>query len=334
MSNSKNIIIPARFESQIQSMLARLQLEEAPVEQERKQEEDIVMCEVKEVIDHRVSSSGEYQFKLSFTDGDICWVNDSECDAEYYIRHYLSNNAPNVRTIYCVCRVSSKTQAGPDHVSLDAQASRLVNASIMLQSTSNKPLRTKIVKISASAYKGIPSALQEIADVAQRDDFIAIYRVDRLSRNIEKYMEFLNNLYARGVKIYSQNENLWFDDKNKLRFYQCILSAQMESKAISERVHLSLDHRRKRGDASLGSVTYGYCLVREDAENPGSRLVCVQNDAEQEILTWIYTWSQQGNPDEWIATELNRRGLKKRSRTWTADIVHRITRSKKRRVEN
>lgn len=307
--------IPAGYENHVSELLTKLMMtdekvvvQEDPIDTKRN-------FEVTRVSGHRISDEGIWQFKVHFKGyqgGE--WVDDSDCDCESHIRTYFDGLDGSIKTVYCICRVSSKNQAGPGHVSLEAQEQLLIRTArekfpLYCQ------LRIKILKISASAYRGIPDVLQRVGNAAAPGDVIMIYRVDRLSRNIVKYLSFLEELNDYGVLIFAQDEDIWYSE-NKLEFIQGILDANKEAVLIGKRVKLSLEKRRCRGDEVLGSLPYGYKTER-DKDN---RVLRVHNLAEQNVINYIKRQLKKYSPAK-VAEFLNEKGVKKRGRRWTAGMV-------------
>lgn len=325
MSQKRNSVamdIPTEYESEVSELLVQLMMadNEKPVEPEPELKQEF---EVTRVSSHRVTEEGIWQFKVHFkgerTGGE--WINDEDCFCEKNIRDYFisvaSKGQGSIKTIHCICRVSSKSQAGPNHVSLEAQEDRLIRTAREKFGT-NMFTRVKIYKISASAYRGIPTVLQNIGNNATAGDAILTYRVDRLSRNIVKFLSFLEDLNERNVRIFAHDENLWYHEK-KLEFIQGILDANKEAAIIGKRVKLSLERRRERGDEVFGSVPYGFKTQR----GKDNRLIRIRNVVEQKVIRCIERdLSKNYRPDQ-IAARLNASGIKKRGRRWTAGMIKR-----------
>jgi len=312
--------IPEQYQDQISELLVQLLMTDEHVEKKEKIEPepaDLEM-EVSRVSAHRITETGVWQFKVHFKgyrdNGE--WVNDADCHCEKTIREYLNTLAKPVKTIYCVCRVSSKNQTGPKHVSLDAQEHRLLQTARTRFGAANPATRIKTFKISASAYRGIPNVLQNIGEAAASGDAILTYRVDRLSRNIVKFLSFLEELNERGVQILAQDENIWYHEK-KLEFIQGILDANKEAFVIGKRVKLSLERRRARGDEVFGSVPYGFSIKR----GQDNRLVRVRNVVEQNVIRRIERELALKRTTKQIAEDLNAAGIRKRNRRWTSAMV-------------
>jgi DNA invertase Pin-like site-specific DNA recombinase len=290
---------------------------DVPPEQESKH------CEIKRVVGHRVtdrmgrpvqagSPGNGWQFQILFKGSDRTteWVDDCDCDCEKSINEYLARIGAG-RTIYCLCRVSSKKQTGPRHVSLEAQEQRIRQTIHQLYGEAAG--RVKTVKLSASAYRGIPTALSRIGEAARPGDVIFIYRIDRLSRNIFKYLAFLEELNTRGVLIYAVDEGIWYHNR-RLNFMQGILDANKEAEIIGRRVKSSLEYLRSIGRESSGSTSYGWRMIR-DREN---RLVRVKNLEESRVIKRIK--EARLHPTD-IAEELNEEGIMKRGKRWNASMV-------------
>lgn len=290
------------------------------------QVEQDVMVKVTKVLDHE-EKAGEYMFKLRYTDGTVKWVDDADCDCETLIRAYLE-----VKTMYLICRVSSKSQLGPTHVSIEVQEAQL-------RELAKKYLgyRVKVVKISASAYKNVPFQLIEIGNIAKEGDAVFVYRVDRLSRNIALFLAFLSGLSQKKVSVYAMSENLWYcdfinkkketqQDNEAFRFIQHVMDAQRESLNISTRVRDSVEKRVSRGDQALGNVKYGLMTGREDKTNKilvlpnqeEQNMIGLVNDQYEELRVVIGTKVGRCRS---IAEDLNSKGVMKRGKVWTASGV-------------
>lgn len=261
--------------------------------------------EVDSVIDHSVDSEGNYSFKLKFhgtREGE--WIDDENTNCENLIMKYKQ-----IPTVYVFCRVSSKGQIGENHVSLDAQESKLVE-----MATEKFPgLRIKTYKISASAYKSIPDVLLMIGEAAISGSHIIVYRIDRLSRNIIESLQWIDELSLKNVGIHS------FADKksyktDRIEFIQSILNSQKESILIGDRVKMSINKRKERGDESLGSVPYGKKLKRTET----GKLEIVEDIDALNCIEYIKNSTFNSKK---IVEILNKKGLKKRGKKWSRNMV-------------
>lgn len=301
----------------VRRLLERLEMQDNQVVEEKaSQLNNEEQYEVTSVCGHRQNKDGSFSWRVRFKGYPAKpeWVDDLDCHCEAKIQAYLADHAPFIRTVYGLCRVSSKNQTGPTHVSLAAQEHLIRRTAKSLDLAQDEVMRVKIYSISASAYQGIPKQLKYIAEVARPRDILITYRVDRLSRNIVRFLGMLEDINEKGVLIYAQDENLWYHNA-KLDFLQCILDANKEAAVISKRVRLSVEHRRRRGDY-IGSAPFGYRLARD----PKTRAVTKNvNPEEQQVIARIK--KSRIRDDHSLAETLNKEGIKKRGRTWTPAMV-------------
>jgi len=304
---SRKITIPAEYEAVVLKMLEEMQIQDGKATVPERQEPGFV--EVRKVLDCK-NNGHNFQFLLKFSDHTQEWVDDKDTNCEWLISEFLAKRG--IPTMYLIARVSTKIQAGDDKLSLDAQESEML--AWAEQKLQGQHVRIKIVRISASAYKGIPKDMQKITEAANDGDSIICYRVDRLSRNIVRFLEVLENLDERGVEIFSLTDGLNYTE-HKLEMIELILQAQKESVMIGKRVKMGVEKRKQRGDETLGAAPYGQCLVREQ----GGRIVLAPAAHEQEVIEMI----RQGA----TATELNEQGKLKRGKRWSAAMVRGVRNS-------
>jgi len=274
-------------------------------------------AEVSSITNFSNNTNNKYNFQLLFKDGSAEWVADEDTNCEQLISEYL--HGKGINTTYLLCRVSTKEQSGDTHVSLEAQEQELSKAAV--NGVLAYGTRLKTIKISKSAYTGIPSELQNIGECAQRGDNIYIYRVDRLSRNIVKYLDFLEEIANKGVNIYAFSENISYN-KNKTQFIQGILDAQKESEAIGARVRLAIKRKRERGDEQIGGLPYGKCYKRSE----NGTMKVIDKLSEQSIIKRIKRMAKTKTSLKNIATKLNEDGIRKKNKPWTASSVRSVLR--------
>lgn len=324
-----NMKVPEDIVSQMQAYMEKLKLTsnfqtETSSNEEEEYEEEGVDIEVNGVYDHRITPNGVWQFKIGWKNSRVReWVDDSDCNCEMMIAKYLKGKS--VRTAYLFCRVSTADQATSVNVSLDGQAAELRRAA----EAQTIYQRIKVYSISQSAYKNIPKTLSRIGEACLPEDGIFVWRVDRLSRNIVKYLSWMEDLNDRNVILYSHQENISYS-KNKLAFLQAVLDAQKEAALLGERIKMSYRMKKERGDEKIGSLPYGKKYHRILRPDGGTlKKIVVDNPEEMAIIDRImacdYRFSAQ------IADELNSEGLKKRGRPWTKMSVIRLRPKKKLR---
>ena len=306
--------VPENMLAEMQAYMERLKLSSTiePVEETMT---DVVQCEVSGVFDHKVEN-GIWQFQVAWKGlRKKEWVNDEDCNCDSAIAKYLKDK--NIHTAYLFCRVSTPDQATSVNVSLEAQASELRTAAINFE-------RIKVYSISQSAFRNIPKTLRSIGESALSGDGIFVWRVDRLSRNIIKYLAWIEELNDRGVILYSHQENLIYSEK-KLDFLQAVLNAQREAVILGERVKLSYKHKRERGDERVGGLPYGkkyHRLLREDGMT--MRKTVVDHPDEMAVVDRIVKNKCESAAK--LAEQLNREGITKRGRKWNRLSVIRLHR--------
>ena len=310
--------VPENMLAEMQAYMERLQLSSTVEHVEEAMTDDVVQCEVSGVFDHRVSE-GIWQFQVAWKGfRKKEWVNDEDCNCDYAISKYLKDK--NIHTAYLFCRVSTTDQATSVNVSLEAQASELRTAAVATKNFE----RIKVFSISQSAFRNIPKTLRIIGESALSGDGIFVWRVDRLSRNIIKYLAWIEELNDRGVTLYSHQENLRYSEK-KLDFLQAILYAQREAVILGERVKLAYKHKRERGDERVGGLPYGkkyHRLLREDGMT--LRKTVVDHPDEMAVLDRIV--KNRCESADKLAQQLNSEGITKRGRKWNKLSIIRLHR--------
>ena len=333
-SDTANITlqVPANMVGQLQEFLQNLQLgaEGTPmvvntsVESDEEYVDEYVEAEVKSVIGHRVLQGGRWEFNINFGRGNTEWVPDDECSCEEKITAYLNAKAPEVKTIHIVCRVSTKSQTSCTSTSLEGQEAEIKDGI----SGGSENTRLRVHKISNSAYKGIPKTMRNIGRSVRRGDEIIVWRVDRLSRNIVLFMQWLEDLRKRGIEIKSQVEKLSYS-KQRLEFIQKIVDAQKEAEALGQRIKLSYKQKRERGDDRIGGLPYGYKYHRlmNRQRTQVIRKAVIPHRNEQSLLARIFASKDSASE---LAEKLNSGGIFKRGRKWNRAMILRIRKSYKK----
>jgi len=276
------------------------------------------LCVVKKIHDHSTDGHGNFKFLIQWSnDKNLEWVNDSDCQCEDIISEYLSNIG--VTTKYLFCRVSSQNQAQTTSISLDAQEAELKHRLGIVLSHN---IRIKVYSISQSAYKSIPKDLQIIGEAARKGDAIMVWRVDRLSRNIINYLSWCESLDSRGVMIYSMENNITYSN-NKHEFIQEIMNAQKEAIMLGDRIKMAIRHKIARGDEHIGSLVYGkkYNRISDPTTGKTIKMTVVNDEDELKIIQEIKT---SKTTPKYLANHLNLRGIKKKGRKWTPQMIQRI----------
>jgi len=305
--STKTIQVPADQEHLVLQFLQSLSVQQvdeqahAP-EPEQDGEYVTVLQNIKSIQSHRITQQGVI-YLVEWEDGETNWVNENEITSNFYIKEYREKAQLNYT--FCFCRVSSKSQTGEDHVSLETQQNILAK-NVKLFNV------TKVIHSCGSAYKKVPADLLNIVDDCVKGDTISVYRVDRFGRNLVESLKLLEELNMKGVEVVSITENISYST-HKLPFIQYLINADTESFNISQRVKESIKYRVERGDEAIGSLPFGKKYKKVD-----DKLQVVVNEEEQQIISFIKE-SKDGNQK--IADELNTQNKRKRKREWNKDMV-------------
>lgn len=264
--------------------------------------------EVKEVINWlRPTDNSCEKFLVRFNDNSTEWVDSKHCNCDKLISKYLKEN--NIKTVFCFCRVSSKGQTGPGHVSLEAQESELRNAAKIFDDA-----HVVVIKTVKSAHRSIPRDLKNMVENANPGDVVYFYRTDRLSRDVIGFVGWIHQHWKRGVKFYSLKEDKYYSGSDDVDFLGYLLDAKKESVKIGERVKMSIKYRREKG-------TYKYALPWGKKRVNGE----VVDDPEAiTIKEQILTCTES---DDAMAKKLNQAGQKKKGREWSPAMVAKIRKS-------
>ena len=310
---SVNIKLPIDQVEAVRQFLSTLSVKKTQIPIIEKQR-----YEVRNVVDHRFTKDGTMEFKIFFKgDKTSQWIGDIDCDCERFISAYC--HKMKIEIFYCFCRVSTKGQVGVDHVSLDVQEREIVE----FVNSYRKPdiqVRVKVIKISASAYKDIPKPLVLIGELMCIGDTVVVYRIDRLTRNIFKCVEWLEKLNNVGVSIYSCAEKMFYRE-NRIEFVQGVLNATKESALLSERIKASIKHRRERGDEHIGRLVYGKMYKRIVTSDKRCKQTVVNDPIALGIMYKIRKLYRNGNTVENIELQLKTEGIKKCGRFWSKKMI-------------
>lgn len=317
-----NMEVPENMIEQMRAYMERLQLDQDSGINENKQnnilEENNDEFEVSGIHDHRIIYENKWQFQVSWKGYNTYdWIDDEYCNCEKIISEYLSGK--DIHTAYLFCRVSTPEQNTSVNVSLEAQESELRKAVSRMKEFN----RIRVYNISQSAYKGIPKVLQNISNACLPYDGILFWRVDRMSRNIIKYLAWMEDLNDRGVMLYSHNEGITYKN-NKLSFLQAVLDAQKEASILGERLKLAYRRKRERGDECVGRLPYGKQYQRIlNGDGTTIKKIVVDNPIEKAVIERI----RLSKKNAWaIAEELNQEGIYKKNKRWNRMMILRIKR--------
>lgn len=160
---------------------------------------------------------------------------------------------------------------------------------------------------------------------------VIVWKLDRLSRSILDFSNFVNELKKYGVKFQSVKESsLQISGNPADELMLNILSAfaQFERETIALRVKSIYYERARQGFYLGGQAPYGYIKIESTLN--GKKNYKYSIDEEQaEIVRWVYeTYDRPGVALGYIQKELNARGIKTtRGNFWTNSALTRVLHS-------
>ncbi len=155
-----------------------------------------------------------------------------------------------------------------------------------------------------------PALKRLVADIeAGKLDCVVVYKLDRLSRSVRDYLNFLAYLEMHGVDFVSVTQQFnTATPLGRMTLKQLLLFAEFERDLIAERTRDKMHAARKRGKWTGGMPPLGYDIAPE-----GGRLVVNREEAEQ--VRVIFELHVEKQSLVAVAQELNRRGWGRKS--WT-----------------
>lgn len=166
---------------------------------------------------------------------------------------------------------------------------------------------------------------------AGKIDKVVCWKLDRLSRSILDFSNFINELKKHGVKFQSVKENsLQISGNPADELMLNILSAfsQFERETIALRVKSVYYERAKQGFYLGGQAPYGFDKI-ESTLNGKKNFEYSINPEQSEVVQWIYErYDTSGITLGQIQKELNEKGIKTtRGNPWTNSSLTRILHS-------
>ena len=212
-------------------------------------------------------------------------------------------------------RVSTSRQAD-EGVSLDAQAARArAWCAGMGYEISGE---FKDAGISAKRADNRPG-LQDALDLTTSTGAVlVVYSLSRLARSTKDALHIAERLDKAGAGLASLSEDLNTESAAGRMIFRLLASlGEFERELIGERVKAALSHKRAGGYLAGGSTPYGFDVDRK------GRLV--ENQEEQEVISFICSLRDDGLTLRAIASELDRQGVKsKTGKSWNAMTVSAI----------
>ncbi len=116
---------------------------------------------------------------------------------------------------------------------------------------------------------------------------IVVYRLDRISRSIVDFADFINNLEDKKVSFVSATEK--FDTSTPMgraMLYIIIVFAQLERETIAERVKDNYYARVKKGGIGGGPAPYGFEIIKKTVD--GTKMSIYKCSKEIDVVCKIF----------------------------------------------
>ncbi|PGP39436.1 recombinase family protein [Bacillus cereus] len=155
---------------------------------------------------------------------------------------------------------------------------------------------------------------------AKEINMVVFKSISRLARDLKDSLEIREIFLAHNVRIISVEEG--YDStkagKNDMAFELWSLFSAQYSRTLSSSISAALAAKVRRGE-HIGKVPYGY-----DRQNQKLKI----NEEEAKVVRDIYSWYNIGWGFKRITNELNRLGIKPKSKDiWQITSVQRIVRN-------
>jgi DNA invertase Pin-like site-specific DNA recombinase len=147
-------------------------------------------------------------------------------------------------------------------------------------------------------------------------DALVVYSLSRLARSTADALAIAEAIERKGADLVSLSESIdTTSAAGKMVFRMLAVLAEFERDQLAERTSSALQHIRRTGRKTGGSVPYGY-----DLDEDGRTLV--ENKREQEVLGRIHDLRREGKSLRAIAAVLNDEGIRSKSgRLWSAKVL-------------
>ena len=150
---------------------------------------------------------------------------------------------------------------------------------------------------------------------AQHGDAVAVFKFDRLGRDLRDAVNTIHALQQRGIKVYSATESNDEFSRNIM-----LTIAQQFSRQLSDRCKRGLDNRA-RGGFAANKAPFGY-EIKRNGGGPGK---FVPVPAAAAVIREIFTRRAGGDPLRQIVAALNAAAAPSpRQGQWTIGTVHTI----------
>lgn len=159
-------------------------------------------------------------------------------------------------------------------------------------------------------------------------DLILTKEVSRFSRNIQDFLNIINELSAHKVYVYFLSDDLYTERQEDIpALTDLIYKAQSESEKTSRRVQWGQERRMRKGVVFGRREMYAYRIVKDEFGK--QHFVVVEEEAE--IVRDVFNWFAAGDGTHTIARRLEQQGRKTQryKNGWTNMVILRMLRNEK-----
>lgn len=151
---------------------------------------------------------------------------------------------------------------------------------------------------------------------------VVVWKIERISRNLQDFLEMYEELKKLGVSFVSRNEQ--FDTSTAMgeaMLKIILVFAELERNTTSERVSNVMVSRAESGKWNGGRVPYGYV-------SPGKGQIPIVDEKEAAVVRFIFNRYETTKSLLYTARDLNDKGIKtKRGNQWSATTIWIIVRN-------
>jgi len=174
--------------------------------------------------------------------------------------------------------------------------------------------------ISGKQADNRPALQRALALALDKGAVIVVFKLDRLGRSLQDLFAILADIRQAGAALVSIADGIDTRQPDTMRFFDfAALFAEIERRAISERVQAVVDFKRERGERISRYIPYGYDLG-EDGKS------LIPSPQEQDTIRQIREMRNTlGLSYRGIAARLNGERIPaKHSAAWSGEAVRRL----------
>jgi len=168
-------------------------------------------------------------------------------------------------------------------------------------------------------------AMKELLEDARDDKFniVVVYSLDRIGRTLSIITEIVDELERFKIGVAAKRNN--FDTSTPMgKFTMQIIGgvAELDRKALIEKMTKGRTERRKQKGYSGGLCPYGYRLI--DCKNEKKKEIDI-NKLEACVVRKIFAFKAEGLGPTQIASKLNEEGIApKKAMKWSRQTIYKI----------